>query len=103
MKKTIIVFIAVLSLSACVSSKTVIEQHEPFIDIHVKQWLNAQEQDSTEKLSGVVKSSGSLQSYDFLKLITPEYYSGQVSLSQLQRLMQDRKILRIAAGKQKLH
>lgn len=103
MKNIFILCFLLISLMACVSTRTVAEETQPLVDVSVKQWMNTHKVASAEKLAIIVKSNKALEGYKFLKLVKTNFYGGHATYVQLQILIKDPNVLRVYAGTQKLH
>lgn len=91
-------------LFACSSKKVATtQQTKPQLSVDVQNWMNTVKKQDTGKLAIMVKTKKPLDEYKFLKKISENFYSGNVTSDQLHDLINDSRVLRIDSGKQKLH
>ncbi len=102
MTKTLLLIAFLVISTACVSTKGVVEDNQPLVDIFVREWMQKHNVDSTEKLPVIIQSRGALEGYDFLRMVKENFYGGQATYTDLKRLEKDTNVLRIYTGRQKL-
>lgn len=103
MRLFLIFSLLLISLSSCISTRSAEKNTQPLVDVSVKQWMNAHKIGSTDKLAIIVKSSKALEGYRYLKLVKDNFYGGHATLVQIQILIKDPNVIRVASGRQQLH
>ena len=88
--------------TACVSTREAVDENRPLVDVLVQEWMHKHNLGSTEKLPVIIQSRSALEGYDFLKMLKENFYGGQATYADLQRLQKDAKVLRVYTGRQKL-
>ncbi len=102
MTKILLLFLFLFLAAACVSTKAVSEENQPLVDVLVQEWMHKHDAKSAEKLPVIIQSKEALEGYGFLKMLKKNFYGGQASYMDLQRLQKDVKVLRIYTGREKL-
>ena len=98
----ILLLISLMSLS-CGSKNVESEQADIFVDPQVKIWLEENLDNPEAVLPVLISSDGKLDEKYPLRLVTENYYTGRVTISDLQDLMRDKKVKRITSGKKQIH
>lgn len=98
----ILLLIPLMSLS-CGSKNVESEQADIFVDPQVKIWLEENLDNPEAVLPVLISSDGKLAEKYPLRLVTENYYTGRVSISDLKDLMRDKKVKRITSGKKQIH
>jgi len=102
--KTIFTFsILLLLIGSCVSTRQSTAPTEQLIDVQVQQWLRTHNANSSDTLAVLVKTDRAVSAYPSLKLIKDNFYGGHVSYKQIQMMLKDKHVLRIYAGRKRLH
>ncbi len=96
---TLLLFAAV----SCVSTRGQETEPDPLVDVQVQQWIQNHNDKSTEKIAVLVKTDRAVSAYPFLKLVKTNFYGGLATYTDLKKMMKDKHVLRIYAGRKKTH
>lgn len=102
MTKILLLISFLIISTSCVSTRNMVEEDRPLVDVLVQEWMHKHNANSPEKLPVIIQSKGALEGYDFLKMLKENFYGGQATYADLKRLEKDAKVLRIYTGRQKL-
>jgi PBP1b-binding outer membrane lipoprotein LpoB len=104
MKRILALSTLIILIVGCVSTnKSLWDKHKASVDPFVSKWLEAPTKTEGEALPVLVVSSAPLADFTFLKKIGHNRYTGHLTKSQIQQLINDERVVRISSGRQKLH
>ncbi len=99
----VLLILIVLSVRCVSTNKSLWDKHQVSVDPFVSKWLQAPAKRSGEVLPVLVVTRAPMADMAFLKKVGRNRYTAHVTKEQLQRLMQDERVLRISGGQQRLH
>ncbi len=102
--KTVFLATSVLFiLLACASQEETLQKTKPTLDPQVQNWMKNRDVSSNEQLGVLVTASEALDNLSFLRKIKENYYTGRVTVKQIQQLLADPRVKRISTGISRLH
>ncbi|MHB2150636.1 hypothetical protein ACX8XP_16405 [Calditrichota bacterium LG25] len=103
MKRFVVFSFIVILMFGCISTNKPLETKPVIsVDPYVMNWFKKPAALSPEKIAVLVLSKESLKEYGFLKHNKGNYYTGRLTRDQLKLLLNDKRVLRISGGEQKL-